>query len=66
MDEIESVADNDEGKLVGQLGFLQKVLDSLWVVALGLPEKKLKVKHDKIFADNLKSAPYKFITQVIC
>lgn len=36
VDEIEAVADNDEGELVGQFGLLEEVLDLLWVVEVAL------------------------------
>ena len=36
MDEVESVADNDERKLVRQLSLLQEVLDLLRVVEIAL------------------------------
>jgi hypothetical protein len=36
VNEVETVADDDEGKLVSQLGLLQEVLDPLRVVAVAL------------------------------
>ena len=36
VDKVKAVADDDEGQLVGQLGFLQEVLDAVGVVAVGL------------------------------
>jgi len=36
VDKVEAVADDDQRQLVRQLGLLQKVLDALGVVAVGL------------------------------
>jgi hypothetical protein len=39
--EIETVADDDEGELISQLGFLQEVLDLLRIVVVGFPTNAL-------------------------
>ena len=36
MDEVETVADDDERKLIGELSFFKEVLNFLWVVEVAL------------------------------
>ena len=36
MDKVKAVTDDDEGQLIGQLGLLQEVLDTVRVVAVAL------------------------------
>lgn len=44
MNEVESVAHNDEGQLVSQFGLLQEVLDSFWAVAVRFAAYSLNLR----------------------
>lgn len=41
MNKVKSVTDNNQGQLIGQFGLLQKVLDTLWVIAVALTTNSL-------------------------
>lgn len=41
MDKVKAIADDDERELIGELGLLEEVLDTLRIVAVALPANTL-------------------------
>lgn len=44
MNEVESVAHDDEGQLIGELGLFQEVLHAFWAVTVGLSTYSLDLR----------------------
>ena len=51
--QVKAVTDNDEGQLIGELGFLQEVLHPLGIIAAALPTDPLYFLHLTCLAGSL-------------